>query len=256
MSQTKEAGDQFISQAPRERWWEGRFPESDLVIYREAGYGKQITLGTKPVLLVVDATINFTGDQREPIGESIRRFPDSCGIAAWETLPVIRELVRTCRDAEVLVIYTRGPEEKSQFTLGGWARSRTRMSQVTDDTIGESFLEDIRPESTDVVIEKRRPSAFFETPLTSLLIDSGIDTVVLAGATTSGCVRASAVEAFSLGFRVAVVEDATFDRSELSRDVSLFELDRKYAQVISSSSAVRYFRAQSTRSAGERSTKQ
>ena len=82
------------------------------------------------------------------------------------------------------------------------------------------------------MLEKLRPSAFFGTPLASLLVDGGCDTVVLCGGTASGCVRASAVDAFSYGFGVCVVEEATFDRSETSRAVSLYEIDQKYGNVI------------------------
>jgi nicotinamidase-related amidase len=225
----------------RHRSWEARFSEKEIAIFDLAGYGRRIRLGDKPALLLVDTTINFTGDRPEDITQSIRRFPDSCGENAWEAVPAIVKLLRYSRRSSIPVIYTKGPLEKNAITLGGWAKSRRRMDGRADDAIGESFLGAIAPVANEIVFEKRAPSAFFETPLTSTLIGQDVNTVVIAGATTSGCVRATVVDAFSLGYRVAVVEEATFDRSDLSRDVSLFDMDQKYAQVLSLSQAIRYF---------------
>jgi maleamate amidohydrolase len=226
----------------RIRSWEAPFSDEELAIFKAAGYGRRILLGQRPAVLLVDATRNFTGDRPESILESIKRFPDSCGEHAWDSMPAISKLLEKVRDAGLPLIYTRGPFQKNAVTLGGWKRSRGRTEGMEDDIFGESFVDQITPMPNDIVIEKTRPSAFFGTPLVSILRELDVDTLLVGGATTSGCVRATVVDAFSLGFRVAVVEDTTFDRSQLSRAVNLFDMHNKYAEVVSLDSALRYIR--------------
>jgi maleamate amidohydrolase len=103
------------------------------------------------------------------------------------------------------------------------------------------------PLPDEVLIPKDHPSAFFGTPLVTHLIERGIDTVLLAGCTTSGCVRATAVDAFSLGFKVGVIHDAVYDRTDLVHHVSLFDLSSKYADLLSADEARDYL--STTRSA-------
>jgi nicotinamidase-related amidase len=90
----------------------------------------------------------------------------------------------------------------------------------------------IAPREGDILVPKRHPSAFFGTALTSYLIDLAADTLVVTGCTTSGCVRSSVVDAFAYNFRVAVPEDAVYDRSHVSHAVNLFDMSEKYADVM------------------------
>jgi maleamate amidohydrolase len=94
-----------------------------------------------------------------------------------------------------------------------------------------------------MVVEKVKPSAFFGTPLASHLISLGVDTVVVTGCTTSGCVRATVTDAFSYNFRVLLVEEGTFDRGEVSHKVNLFDLNQKYADVVRLGAAMEYLRS-------------
>src|SRR5690606_29047310 len=98
----------------------------------------------------------------------------------------------------------------------------------------------ISPSSADIVIRKTKPSAFFGTPLVASLIDCHVDTVIIVGGTTSGCVRASVIDAFSYGFSVLVVEEAVFDRGSLSHCVNLFDMDQKYANVLTQADIFEY----------------
>src|SRR5688572_5628501 len=98
---------------------------------------------------------------------------------------------------------------------------------------GNEIVAEVAPLPGDVVIHKGASSAFLGTPLTMLLRDLGVDTVVCCGETTSGCVRATVVDASSLRFHVAVVAECCFDRTQMSHHVSLFDMDQKYADVVS-----------------------
>jgi nicotinamidase-related amidase len=98
----------------------------------------------------------------------------------------------------------------------------------------------IDPKPGEVSITKKKPSAFFGTPLSQYLITLGVDQLLCCGTTTSGCVRATVIDAFSSGYRVAVIEDCTFDRGQASHAVNLFDMDQKYSNVMSSPRIIEY----------------
>jgi nicotinamidase-related amidase len=89
----------------------------------------------------------------------------------------------------------------------------------------------VAPEEGDILVPKRHPSAFFGTPLVSYLVEAGVDSLVVTGCTTSGCVRSSVTDAFSYNFRVSVPADAVYDRSPVVHEVNLFDMAQKYADV-------------------------
>jgi maleamate amidohydrolase len=91
----------------------------------------------------------------------------------------------------------------------------------------------VAPEGKDILLPKKHPSAFFGTPLASYLIDLGVDTLVVTGCTTSGCVRGSVVDGFAYNWRITVPHDAVYDRSRVSHAVNLFDMSHKYADVMS-----------------------
>jgi maleamate amidohydrolase len=219
--------------------WALIIPDEEREVYRLAGYGSRSELGLSPVLLVVDTTINFTGDRAVPIAESIKKWPNSCGVLAWFSISSIVSLIEAARVGERPIVFTRGPLKKNALTLGGWNRTQQGLA-FTEDDPGEQFPAPIQVKDGDVVLEKLRPSAFFGTPLSSMLMELRADTVVICGGTTSGCVRATAVDAFSQGLSVCVVEEATFDRGLTSRAVSLFDMSQKYASVQSLVEVARY----------------
>lgn len=123
--------------------------------------------------------------------------------------------------------------------LAGWWREKhPKTLEQPDDA--QEIPEPTAPREGDVVIRKTKPSVFYGTPLLSSLVDRRVDTVIVTGCTTSGCVRATVVDAFSNGFATIVVEDAVFDRGELSHAVNLFDMDQKYADVVDTDEALVY----------------
>jgi nicotinamidase-related amidase len=143
------------------------------------------------------------------------------------------------------VIYTTGTARADKWDLGSW---HWKDSRTAGETSGgpnagpdpNQIIPDIAPLSTDLVILKRKPSAFFGTELLGFLNLLRCDSVIVAGTTTSGCVRATVVDAFSFNYRVAVAEDACFDRSEASHAVSLCDMHAKYADVLQTSEIVSF----------------
>ena len=234
------------------RPWDGLIPERELQIFRAAGYGQRGRWGARPALLVVDVNYNFAGDRPEPILDSIRRFRNSCGEVAWQVIPRIAELMARARACAVPVLFTTQGYRLDPLGVGSWGQKNARATEVTDDAvrIGTEIVKELAPLPDEVVLRKDKPSAFFGTPLTAHLIARGIDTVVVTGCVTSGCVRATAVDAFSYNYRVVVVEDCVFDRAETLHRLHLFDLSMKYADVVSGAEASAYF--EQAAPAGER----
>lgn len=225
------------------RPWDHLIPDTEKAVYEAAGYFKRGTWGARPALLIVDVIYNFTGDRPEPILDSIKRFRNSCGEIAWQAIPRIATLLDAARATNVPVFYTTSGYRRTAAGAGSWAQKSSRAVAPTDDELrlGTEIVKEIAPLPDEVVIRKDKPSAFFGTPLVSHLVLRGVDTMVIAGTVTSGCVRASAVDAFSHNYRVVVVEDCVFDRAETTHLVNLFDLDAKYGDVVPSRDVIVYF---------------
>jgi maleamate amidohydrolase len=193
-----------------------------------ARYETRRPLGTRPVLLLIDCYAKVFGDHRRPLAEAIDDWPATCGTAGWDALPHLEGLLAGARAAGVPVIHTTG-EARAGARLGA-ATLRARV-QGEDELAGYEIVPSLAPVDGELVARKSRASAFFGTPVSTWLRQLGADTLIVAGETTSGCVRASVVDAYSHGLRVAVVEEATFDRSLLSHKVNLFDMHLKYASV-------------------------
>lgn len=213
--------------------WSERLPPEDAAAL--AGYSSSdlvVPKATAPALMVIDVVESFIGPDA-PIPEAQRYSRKACGERAWAALPAIRGLIEAFRLRELPIIFTRA--DPLQTHTGPATR---RPDAARDAALSNEFFEQARPEPGDVVMPKVKASAFFATPLQSLLTKTGRRTVVLTGCTTSGCIRATAVDGTSHGFDVLVAEDAVFDRSSISHDVSLIDIDAKYGSVLPSQTII------------------
>ena len=222
-----------------ERIWDKFLTERDKEVFTTSGYGADAGFGKKPALLVIDVNYNFCGDKREPILESIKRWRNSCGEDAWNALPHIRRLIDAARKKGVPVIYTTGEPHDDGWYRGGWGWKNARTKEDTappesrqTNRPGTDIMDEIAPGPQDIVVEKLKPSAFNGTALMGFLNDLGADSLIVTGTTTSGCVRASVLDAFSLNLRCSIVEEGCFDRSEASHAINLCDMHAKYADVI------------------------
>jgi len=178
--------------------------------------------------------------------KSIERFPNSCGEGGWKAIEEIQRLIEVARSGGIPIIYSASAA-KGAWQAGRWAEKhgRTLEAQNRQVSTKEHIPRQIAPLTGDMVIEKMKPSAFFGTPLASHLVSLGVDTLLVTGCTTSGCARATVTDAFSFNFRVLLVEEGTFDRGEVSHKVNLFDLNQKYADVVSIDIALQYLRSAS-----------
>lgn len=230
-----------------ERIWDAFLTERDKAVFAAAGYGAQQGFGKRPALLIVDVNYNFVGDRREPILDSIKVWRNSCGEEGWDGVAVIGELIEACRAKGIPVIYTTGVRRPDNWDAGSWSWKNSRNHEDArpfgrSDMDGNAIVSEIAPGPKDIVVLKRKPSGFFGTDLASYLVRLGCDWVIVTGTTTSGCVRATVLDAFSLNYRVTVVEDGCFDRSQASHAINLCDMNAKYADVVSSAEMLKFLR--------------
>lgn len=226
------------------RIWDPYLSERDRAVAEKSGQGRRMGLSDKSALLVIDVTTAFCGDKRQPILESMEMWRNSCGEAAWDSIEAMKPIIASARAAGVPVIYT-GQEKlpSTKVHAGRWADKNSRKMENIPGTWERGFeiVADLAPTDSDIVIRKAKPSAFFGTLLLSYLVELGVDSLMCIGCATSGCVRSTVIDAFSYNYRVAVVEEGCFDRTDASHAVSLFDMDQKYADVISAAESLLYF---------------
>ena len=189
-------------------------------IYRTQQFGQKTGLGQRPVLLVVDF-VNGFADPQMLGGGNIRG-----AIAA--TVP----LLSFFREHMLPVIFTRIVYAEDGSDAGLWCEKAPRLRLLTESANASQIVSELRPQAGELVVRKTQASAFFGTHLGSVLTSRGADTLVVAGCTTSGCVRASVVDAMSMNFRTVVATDAVGDRARGPHEANLFDIGQKYADLL------------------------
>lgn len=227
-----------MSAAPRP--WDHLISQDEKRAYRAAGFGRPTGIGQRPALLIIDVQYRTTGTERRPFWESIKEFPTACGEPAWDAIGNIAKLLALFRERGWPVLYPY-VSPKQGFDAGRLSDKVPAIMGVAAK--GYEFVAEVAPTETDILVPKKHPSAFFGTPLASYLINTGADTLVVTGCSTSGCVRGTVVDGFAYNYRVLVPQDAVFDRSAVSHAVNLFDMSEKYADVMPAQDALTVLRA-------------
>ena len=227
-----------MSAAPRP--WDHLISQDEKKAYRAAGFGRPTGIGRRPALLIIDVQYRTTGTERRPFWESIKEFPTACGEPAWDAIGHIAKLLALFRERGWPVLYPY-VSPKQGFDAGRLSDKVPAIMGVAAK--GYEFVAEVAPAETDILVPKKHPSAFFGTPLASYLINTGADTLVVTGCSTSGCVRGTVVDGFAYNYRVLVPQDAVFDRSAVSHAVNLFDMSEKYADVMPAQDALTVLRA-------------
>ena len=214
------------------RPWDNIIGQDEINAYNAAGFGKSSGLGKRPALLIIDLQYRTVGTTPMPFWQSIEEFPTSCGQVGWDAVTHIKSLLNYFRKRRWPVLYPY-VAPKMNFDQGRLAEKVPALMGVAEK--GYEFVADIAPQPEDILLPKKHPSAFFGTPLVSYLVDKNVDTLVVTGCTTSGCVRGSVVDGFAYNFRIVVPHDAVYDRSDTSHAVNLFDMSAKYADVMTTS---------------------
>jgi maleamate amidohydrolase len=192
-------------------------------------YRRKTLVGPAPALLAIDLYELVYRGGSQPPDKIAKTFPNACGRYAYEAIEPTKRLFAAARAAGLPIFYSTGDVRSESRPAYVSATKRVKPSiDAADYVIRPEF----KPQPGDVVITKQRASAFYGTPLTAHLTQLGIQTLIVCGESTSGCVRASAVDAYSHGYHVVLVEECCFDRSALSHKVNLFDMHHKYADVM------------------------
>ncbi|MEH6660199.1 MAG: isochorismatase family protein [Parasphingorhabdus sp.] len=189
--------------------------------YQTAGFGGSLQLGNRPALVLVDLARAYI-DSSSPL-----YLGDESAFLANI------ELVAAARDAGIPVIFTRVEYMPGGSDGGLFYRKVSALSLFQKGEPMAEFDPRLRPEAEDIIVTKQYPSAFFGTSLAATLTAMGINSCIISGFSTSGCVRASALDALQNGFVPIVVSDACGDRDPAVQNANLFDLGAKYAEVIS-----------------------
>jgi len=222
--------------------WDDATTTRDKQVLDACGYGRVRGLGKRPALVVIDMNYNWVGDRREPVLESIKRIRHSCGEEAWDAVAIVRKLMDKARAKNIPIVYTTGlgAETNYESRRKPWKNDRHDEDETKAFSQRMEIVKEIAPQPSDIVINKLKPSGFFGTPLQSVLNDYGVDTLLVTGGSTSGCVRATVVDAFSFNYFVAVIEEGTFDRIQLSHKANLLDMNIKYADVMKAEQVLSY----------------
>lgn len=206
------------SSTPKAPHWRELASEHGLTPWTKGGHGAAIQEGRRAAMLVIDTTRMYM----DPNGTL------SVGQEAGRIVGPLKQALSVARGAHIPVIYTKAGLRGSDAERGLWGEKVSAAR--TADPLEDAIIDELRPDG-DVVLDKPKASAFFDTPLRGLLTYLGVDNVFVTGVTTSGCVRATVVDAFSHNIRTTVLEDCVADRRSLVHSVSLFDLEMKYAQI-------------------------
>jgi maleamate amidohydrolase len=196
--------------------------------FRRRGLGGKVGFGTTPALVAVDFSNAFT-DPSSAMGGDFSAEIDAT-----------RQLVEAGRERGMPTIYSVPRFAANLRDAGAFSAKIPGCEILAGETHSTQLDERLADDEDGVVLYKRYPSVFCGTDLASILVTHGVDTVIITGITTSGCVRATAVDACSLGFKAIVVREAVADRAELPHIATLFDLEMKYADVVSMDEAVSY----------------
>jgi nicotinamidase-related amidase len=197
-------------------------------VYDRAGFGRPVQRGSRPAVVVVDFSYGFT-DPRYPTGADL-------------TGPVLAtaRLLEAARAGGVPVVFTTIAYDPGQIQNLAWLKKATGMAALELGSRLVDVDERLTPRADEHLVVKTGASAFFGTALASYLASVRADTVIVTGATTSGCVRATVVDAVQHGYPTLVPRDCVGDRAQAPHDASLFDMNEKYGDVVDCDDVVAY----------------
>lgn len=202
---------------------------TDAEFFQQRGFGQKLGFGQRPALLVVDMAKAFTNPEM-PLGSNLDA-----------QIEAIQRLLRAAHDRDAPVVFsTVSYEDENLKDAGIFGMKQKGSATLRAGTDGVRIDPRLDVRQTDSLLVKKYASCFFGTDLVSRLLVRQVDTLIITGCTTSGCVRATAVDACQIGFRPMVVREAVGDRSQAAHEQSLFDLSAKYADVVSLEETLQY----------------
>lgn len=200
-------------------------------VYTRAGFGQPIRLGTRPAVLVVDLIYGFTD-------------PDCVlGADLTDQVCATRQILDMARSRGFPVVFTTVQYEANLLDCGLWLQKMPGLDVLREGRREVEVDARLARTAEETLVVKKGPSAFFGTNLASILISQRVDSVVLCGASTSGCIRATAIDLLQYGFPTIVPRECVGDRAPVPHEANLVDIDAKYANVASVRDALDYLQA-------------
>jgi maleamate amidohydrolase len=213
--------------------WKDLVGEDELKAYDKAGFGRRIGFGKHPAILNVDMTYMFVDTT----------YASTSGDMG-PMLKAVMKLTQVAREACIPLFYSRRDDRNHAFRRGIWNQKLgiSTSLEYTVDKRADEWPPEIAPSPEDVIIYKNKPSPFFGTPLASFLTYAEVDTLIVVGISTSGCVRAAVEDSFSYNYRTIVPEECVGDRCHFAHRANLFDMDMKFADVVRMDEVVEYLK--------------
>jgi maleamate amidohydrolase len=224
--------------------WESFLTEQDRAVIARGRFGRRMGFGQRAAIVVIDA-------QKYMVGEAGRDadWLSSCGDVGRRAVEEISRLVAAAQATAVPCFFSRFELDADGSDIGVYGRKRDLMQSAhwcLSGSVGAELVPQLRPAAGDVMFVKKKPSGFHGTPLLGYLIERRIDTVIVVGGATSNCIRATVFDASSYNFRTIVPHEAVFDRIPISHAISLFDMDRQFADVVTVQETLDYLAAAGT----------
>ena len=239
-----------------ERVWDRFLTDQDRA-HVAASRDRRVGFGERPALLLIDLYRWVFGDAPTPLLEGIKDWPGYCGMAGWDALPHIQRLIAGAREAGIPVVHVTGLHPDDAGVMGWNEAAHGGGRQTSDDPLARDrvrrmydIMPEVAPIAGEAVLRKTAPSAFWGTPLAAHLNHLRVDSLIVAGESTSGCVRASTVEGCTYRYKMTVVEECVFDRHQACHAINLFDMHQKYADVLPLEEVLGFLRDYAGRAAG------
>lgn len=219
--------------------WAGHLTPADMQVVGRAGYGRDIEPGHSPALVLVDFQYAYVGDD-EPILDQLERWPTAGGRAAWDALRCTLPVLDAARAARIPVMFSRIGYPPAAAAASPFGAKRGSASAFVLGGHGTELVDALQRRDTETLLTKAAASVFYGTELERLLAEDQVDTILVCGLSTSGCVRATVVDAAARGYRVVTIADCVADRIASSHETALFDIWLKYGALTSASAAIDY----------------
>lgn len=224
--------------------WDDILTDDDREVLERGKWARSAGVGERPALILVDCQNYMSGIRGRD--DNAGDYPLACTETAFPAIDQMKLLLSSARKNGIFVIFTRFVMNPNVDDMGMFHRKvgaglGKGENLYFDGTHGAEITDELKPLKTELVLDKKKKSAFFGTPLASLLIDRRIDTCVIVGGSTSNCIRATVVDSEQHNFYTVIPQEAVFDRLPIAHAVNLFDMNRSYGDVMPVNDVLAYF---------------
>ncbi|HXS50827.1 MAG TPA: isochorismatase family protein [Sphingomicrobium sp.] len=223
--------------------WDAILTLEDRAVLARGRWAQRAGFGKSPALLLIDCQYYMAGIRGAP--DNAAKYPLACGEAAFAAIDQMARLLNAARAARIPILFTRYVVDPVNDDVGMFHRKIGAGVGRGDNlyfagTHGAEIVADLKPLPNEIIIDKKKFSAFLGTPLLSLLIDRRVDTLIIVGGSTSNCIRAAALDSTQYNFFTIVPEEAVYDRLPFAHALNLFDINRSYGDVVPVDEALAY----------------